>query len=238
MVDELDRATGSSSSPANIAAAPSTVRSQLRRVEGSKNIVEVGGEREATPLLQSQLIFKAAGLEPKYVNVPLPLLSSVVSTLIAWEAGQRTFRDGVIDALDHWVEGDQCVRESVRVAQFRDALKEALDHWVQSAESVAEAARIAQFYATADMLGPSDPAYCSEKIEDFYENAVENAKQVSAEDLGLVASSVLVSRALTVGLGLLVVTAFGILSGQIGWRPVTNPIIAAATLLASTHLLL
>jgi len=119
-------------------------------------IIEIGGPGvPITPRRQSQLIFQMAGLEPKYVFVPLALLDFIVN-----------------------------------VFEFAERVAPSI------ASDLAESARIARFYATEDMIGPSNPTYGHERIEDFYSSAVSRAQE-SDEDLGLPASSVLASLVLS-----------------------------------------
>ncbi|KAL3904683.1 MAG: hypothetical protein SGPRY_011196 [Prymnesium sp.] len=129
----------------------------LENADSLNGIIEIGGPGDPiSPRQQSQLIFERAGLEPKYVYVPLSVLETVVAFF--------EFAERVLPAL---------------------------------ASDAAESARIAKFYATEDMLGPSDPRYSEEKIEEFYASAVSRAQESSDENLGLPASSVLASSVLS-----------------------------------------
>lgn len=147
---------------------------------GAGNIIEIGGAKTVTPFEQSQMIFAAAGVEPRYVRVPLALLDLVEGAVCSVEAALLA------------------LREALGTKKFDRAL--------EAVANAAESTRIAKFYATADMLGPSDLMYSSEALKDFYAGAVKSAKEVSDEDLGLPASSLLASRILRGGLPLLATT--------------------------------
>eukprot|EP00900_Chrysochromulina_parva_P022830 jgi/Chrpa1/5180/Chrysochromulina_OHIO_Genome00017943-RA len=124
---------------------------------GAGNIIEIGGAKTVTPFEQSQMIFAAAGVEPRYVRVPLALLDLV--------------------------EGAVCSVEAALLA-LREALgTKTFDRALEAVANAAESTRIAKFYATADMLGPSDLMYSSEALKDFYAGAVKSAKEAYAPAL-------------------------------------------------------
>ena len=154
---------------------------------GAGNIIEIGGAKTVTPFEQSQMIFAAAGVEPRYVRVPLALLDLVEGAVCSVEAALLALREAL---------GTK--KRLARSAWHEKAL--------EAVANAAESTRIAKFYATADMLGPSDLMYSSEALKDFYAGAVKSAKEVSDEDLGLPASSLLASRILRGGLPLLATT--------------------------------
>jgi hypothetical protein len=85
---------------------------------GSGNIIEIGGTKTVTPLEQSQMIFAAAGVEPRYVRVPLALLDVIENALCSVEAALLALGELFgIKALDRSLEAITNAAESVKRAE-------------------------------------------------------------------------------------------------------------------------